>query len=143
MTDRIAAEEGALARGAQAVSGAHLDIGLEAGGDVDKSNANKLHDVSGELPPTSVISQVDGNRSEEIADWFTSALEKRSTTIASRVAKIRQFVAANAEALIDDIAPGKSLTGSAAGASAGATAGTSATPTSTDAAENAKRAFGG
>jgi hypothetical protein len=138
-------------------------IDLEAGGDVGKSNASKLHDVSGELPSSSVISQVDGNRSEEASEWFTSLLETRSTTIAMRVTAIRQFVTANADALnaaidalreadslsaadaeqaaavIDDVAAGKSLLGAAAGANAGGTAGTS----TTGAADGAKQVFGG
>lgn len=136
-----------------------LTIDLDAGGDVGLNNASKLHTASGELPSAAVISQVEGNRGDEAASDFTNRLEWRSEEIAKRVKTIREFVAANAEALsnaveslresdrlsataaeqttalIDDVAAGKSLTGGAAGAAAGASA--------TSTAGGAKAAFGG
>ena len=74
-------------------------IDLDAGGDVAAHNASTLHEVSAELPSSSVIEQVDGNRTEQAPHQFTARLETRSRAIAARVELIRQFVAQNADAL--------------------------------------------
>lgn len=140
-------------------------IDLADGGAVTANNVTKLHGAYGELPSQSVISQVDGNRSDEAAENFTTRLQWRSEVIADRVAAIREFVSANAEALsnavdalretdrlsstaadqttalIDDVAAGKTLTGAAAGATTGA-AGSPST-SSTGGADGAKQIFGG
>lgn len=112
-------------------------------GEVGKNNASNLHQINGELPSTYVITQVDGNRTDDASDSFTARLEARSERIAQRVEAIRAFVTDNADALgnavnalretdqlsaseaaqttalIDDVSAGKSL-GAAAGATAGA-----------------------
>ncbi|MCR2816343.1 hypothetical protein [Microbacterium jiangjiandongii] len=145
-------------------------IDLDAGGDIAAHNASTLQQVSAELPPSSAIVQVDGNRTEDAPDHFTARLETRSRAIAQRVETIRKFVAANAEALsnavtalresdqmsasaadqtaalIDDVAAGHSLGGAAAGAAAGGAAGAAAAAGSSGAAgsaDGAKQVFGG
>ncbi|MCR2784682.1 MULTISPECIES: hypothetical protein [unclassified Microbacterium] len=139
-------------------------IDLDAGGEVAAHNASTLQEVSAELPSPSVITQVDGNRTEEAPNRFTARLELRSEAISRRVEAIRAFVAANAEALsnavtalresdqlsasaaaqtaaiIDDVAAGRALGGAAAGAAAGGAAGAAA---SAGAAQGAKDVFGG
>jgi len=125
-------------------------IDLDAGGEVGAHNASTLHEVSAELPSPAVITQVDGNRTEEAPDRFTARLEARSRAIAQRVEGIRAFVATNAEALsnavnalresdqlsasaadtthalIDDVVAGRAMSGAAAGAAAGGVAGAAA-----------------
>ncbi len=142
-------------------------IDLDGGGDIAAHNASTLHEVSAELPSSSVITQIDGNRTEEAPDLFTERLRARSQAIAQRVEAIRAFVADNAEALsnavtalresdqlsasaadqtaaiIDDVAAGNALggpIGAAAGAAAGGIAGAAAT---TGAEDGARQVFGG
>lgn len=138
-------------------------INLDAGGEVAAHHASTLHEVNAELPSPTVITQIDGNRTEEAPNRFTARLELRSEAIAKRVEVIRSFVAANAQALsnavtalqesdqlsasaaaqtaaiIDEVATGQPLGGAAAGAAAGGAAGVAA---SAGSAEGARDVFG-
>ncbi|MFG6444367.1 hypothetical protein ACFXP7_03725 [Microbacterium sp. P06] len=68
-------------------------------GDVAVHNASNLHQTAAELPSTTVISRVHGNRTEPAAEFFTTRLEDASGTLGASIENLRAFVALNADAL--------------------------------------------
>ncbi|MFJ4037204.1 hypothetical protein ACIPVB_03895 [Microbacterium sp. NPDC090007] len=67
-------------------------------------NVVLLTEVPEEIPPSAIISEVEGNRAEDTSAEFTRHLEQRADQLASEVEKVRAWVADHARALSDAVA---------------------------------------
>lgn len=67
--------------------------------DTANHNASLLHQVSDELPSANVVTQVNGNRTEDAPEAYTKLVEAATSGLAQNVNTVRNFVAKYADAL--------------------------------------------
>jgi hypothetical protein len=72
-------------------------------GDIAVHNASTLHETAAELPSTTAITRVDGNRTEPAAESFTVRLEGATEALGTSIENLRAFVALNADALANAV----------------------------------------
>lgn len=68
------------------------------------SNSSSMVQSGDALPSGSTVALVDGNATEPAASAFTNLLETKAGILGQRVDAVKQFVAANAEALAHAVA---------------------------------------